>query len=148
MPAIPIIALGAAVVGAGAAVVGTINSTKAANRANDAAQSQYSYERQLNQNKYTQSRRDAIRSARISAGATQQAGENQGASATSAAIGGLGSIQSQLNTNISFLDTQHSLADSAGAQAQIAQSARAAGAKWGAITEAGIALFNTASKYV
>jgi hypothetical protein len=49
-------------------------------------------------------KREAIREARIAQATVQNAAENQGASGSSAELGGVGSIQSQLNTNLGFLD--------------------------------------------
>lgn len=49
-------------------------------------------------------RRDAVRQARIAMAATSQNAANQGASTSSAFQGGYGSIQSQLGSNLSFLD--------------------------------------------
>lgn len=56
-------------------------------------------------------RRDAIRQARIASANLTQAGETQGASTSSAAAGGLASVGSQLNSNLSFLDQNKVLAD-------------------------------------
>lgn len=54
-------------------------------------------------------KRQAIRDARIKRASIIQAGENQGASESSAVAGGAGSIQSQLAGTTSFLDQVGSL---------------------------------------
>ena len=138
MPAAAIIA------GVGLAVtaVGTVATISAQNKAAAAQKKQYAYERQIQTNKSVRERRDAIRAARLTQGALVQAGANQGASDTSAALGGLGSIQSQLDSNLSFLDTNTSLANRAGQQAGIAKTAETAASNWGAITALGMAVFN------
>jgi hypothetical protein len=61
-------------------------------------------------------RRDSIKAARLAYSTSQQTAENQGASFTSSSEGGLGSIQSQLGSNLSFLDTDMRLADAASVQ--------------------------------
>lgn len=144
----PAVLIGAAVVGAAATVAGTVGSIKAQNKANKMAKQQYAYERQANNNKIARERRDAIRAARLTQGALVQTGATQGASDTSAALGGLGSIQSQLNSNLSFLDTQSSLADKAGAASLARQNAAANAQNWGAISSLGMQIFQTASSRI
>lgn len=143
MPAAGVILAGAAIVGAGAAVVGTVKTIDAQNKMAKAQRQQYKYERQLNQNRAVRERRDAIRAARISSANLVQTGENSGGSGTSAFLGGLGSIQTQLNNNLSFLDTQQSLADKASVQSQKAAAAANSAQKWGTVTDLGMAVFNT-----
>ena len=138
MPVLPI----AAAVGAAAAVVGTAATIKAQNRANSMAKQQYAYERQMQQNRTVRERRDAVRAARLTGGALVQTAANQGASDTSAALGGQGSIQSQLNNNLSFLDTQSSLADKAGGASVARQSAINNAQNWGAISDLGMKVFS------
>lgn len=58
-------------------------------------------------------RKEAIRAARASRGMAQQAAVNQGAEGSSVSLGGLGSIDSQLGSNLSFLDQFNSLSDQA-----------------------------------
>ena len=61
-------------------------------------------------------RREAIRAARLSQANAVMAGENQGVSGSSGVAGGVGSIQSQLNSNLSFLDRFNTLTDAASQQ--------------------------------
>ena len=56
-------------------------------------------------------RRDSIRQARMAYGASQQAAANQGVAESSSAQGGQGSIISQLNSNLSFLDKMQTFSD-------------------------------------
>ena len=65
-------------------------------------------------------RRDAIKASRQAYAQSTQNAENQGASMTSSSIGGLGSIQSQLSSNLSFLDQFNTLTDQASVQIGIA----------------------------
>lgn len=140
-----------AVIIAGAALavtaVGTVATISAQNKAAKAQKKQYAYERQIQTNKSVRERRDAIRAARMTAGSLIQTGENQGASGTSAALGGLGSIESQLNSNLSFLDTNTSLANRAGAAAGQARSAQNAASNWGQVTQLGMTVFSAAGGF-
>lgn len=65
-------------------------------------------------------RRDAIKASRLAYAQASQNAENQGASFTSSSEGGLGSIQSQLAGNLSFLDQYNTLTDQASVQIGIA----------------------------
>ena len=141
MPAAAIIAG----VGLAVAAVGTVKTIQSQNKMAKAQKQQYAYERQIQTNKSVRERRDAIRAARMTQGALVQTGENRGASGTSAALGGLGSIESQLNSNLSFLDTNTSLANRAGEQAGKARSAATAAGNWGAVSQLGMQVFSTAS---
>lgn len=132
-------------VGTAIAAAGTVATISAQNKAAKAQASQFAYEKQINQNRSAQERRSAIRTARMTTGALVQAGANQGAENTSALAGGLGSIGSQLDTNLSFLDTQQSLAGRAGDAVSEARTASSQGAKWGAVSSLGMAIFNNSS---
>ncbi len=70
--------------------------------------------RRQEQLKSLQERRNYIRSARASAAKAAQAAANQGASNTSAAQGGLGSIISQAGAGLSFLDQYNTLSTQIG----------------------------------
>ena len=141
MPWAAVAAVGS-VIGAGAAVVGTINSAKAANRANAATQESMKYQRQMDNYKAARERVQAIRSARLAAGTSLQSAANQGAMNTSASIGSMGSIASQLNSNLSFLDTNNKLSDMASQKLGEAAQHRASAELWGSIAGAGSSLFN------
>lgn len=59
------------------------------------------------------SKRDAIRQSRIAYANSQSAAENQGSALSSSSQGGLGSIVSQVNDNLSFLDQYGFMSDQA-----------------------------------
>ena len=141
MPAVPVIAAVGAVVGAGAAVASAVNAGKA----NKAAAKQYAFERQIATNRAAKQRRDVIRQARLARGALQQTIANSGgAGDSSIALGALGSIQTQLAGNLSFLDTNQKLADHAGFQANKANAARGRADLFGSVSQFGFSVFNAA----
>lgn len=141
MPAVPIIAAVGAVVGAGSALASTIQ----AGRASRAAQEQYRFERQLATNRSAKARRDQIRSARLQQGALRQTVANSGgAGDSSIALGALGSIQSQIASNLSFLDTNQKLADLAGFQANRATIATQKSNLYKGVSQLGFQVFNAA----
>lgn len=139
----PVAAL-AAVVGAAAAVAGTAASISNASKARKASRKQSNFERQIAQNRSTKERRDAIRAARLTSGVIEQNAANQGSSSTSSFLGGLGSITSQLNSNLSFLDTQKALSDQASIQAGNVNSAQSKAANWSAVAGLGVTVFKAA----
>lgn len=144
MPALPVIAAVGAAVGAGAAVVGTIKSVKAQGKAAAAQQQEFKYQRQIDNYKAARERTQAIRQARLSRGTALQAATTQGAGGgqTSASLGGLGSIDSQLQSNLSFLDTSNKLSDLASEAAGRASKYGAAAQIWGSVASAGVQVFN------
>lgn len=140
MPAIPIIAGVAAVASVGA----TVASISSANKARKAQQRQNRYERQIQANRSARERIQAVRSARIASGALTQGAETRGASTTSGFLGGLGSIQSQLNSNLSFLDTQTRLSDAASVQAGRASNYNAQSQIWAGVSDVAKSVFTAA----
>jgi hypothetical protein len=82
-------------------------------------------------------RKEAIRAARLATGGALQAGVTQGVADTSAALGGLGSIQTQLNQNLSFLDQFNSLSDQAGLAIGKANKQASKAAVWNQVAEFG-----------
>ena len=141
MPVIPI----AAGVAAAAAVVGTAKTISSQNKANKLAKEQFAYEKQLNNNKVARERRDAVRAARLTGGSILQAANNQGASESSAALGAQGSIISQLDSNLSFLDTSKKLTDLAGQASVQRQGALNTASNWGAVTNLSMQVFGVAA---
>lgn len=142
----PVVAV-AAVVGAAAAVGGTVIAAKQASKARKLQKQQYAFERQLAQNRSMRERRDAIRAARLATGAAVSNAANQGALDTSASIGGLGSISSQLNSNLSFLDTNQKLSDQAGLAASRANSALSKMQTAQSISQLGMTVFSAAGGF-
>lgn len=144
MPALPVITAVSAVAGAGAAVVGTAKSISAQKKAARAQGEQFKYQRAMDNNRAARERVQAVRAARLSYGQTSQAAVNQGAENSSASLGGLGSIASQLNSNLSFLDTNNRISDLATAAGARAAKAGAAAEVWGAVAGAGMKVFDAA----
>lgn len=143
MPAVPVIAAVGAVVGAGAAVASAVQASKA----RKAQQKQYAFERQLATNRAAKERVNAIRTARLATGALVQTAANSGAANSSIALGALGSISSQLNANLSFLDTNQKLADQAGFYASKANIAQSKSATYGNISALGMQVFSSAGGF-
>lgn len=147
MPALPFIAAGAAIIGAGAAVVGTINSARAAGRQYDAQKKESIYNRQIQNNRAAKERRDAIRAGRLASANLAQMAENTGGSSTSAALGAMGSIQSQINSNISFLDTNQKLSNQAASAAGEAARFGYQAQLWSSVSQVGQTVFNAAGGF-
>lgn len=138
MPAVPIIAAVGATVAAGA----TVASAVQAGKARKAQKEQYKYERQLQTNRAAKERVNAVRAARLSQGALMQTASNSGAGESSVALGALGSIQSQLNSNLSFLDTNQKLSNQAGFYASKANIASSKAATWQGVAGLGMQIFS------
>ena len=138
-------ALIVAAVGLGAAAVGTVasisNATKSANRQKEASK----LDQQRNNLAAAKERRDAIRAARQAYATAAQAGENQGASTTSASQGGLSSIGSQINSNLSFLDGYKALTDAASVQLGQAAAFNTKANMWGSVAAAGKSVANSST---
>lgn len=100
-------------IGLGIAAVGTYSSIKNQKKAAKQQKKAIKAQRAQDNLRAAQERREAIRNARISAGQVEQNAANQGVADASATLGGLGSIESQLNQGLSFLDTYNRLSDQA-----------------------------------
>lgn len=97
--------LGAVTVGTGiAGIVAQNNSANAQKQANALSQQQADLSAAREQ-------RNAIRQTRIAAAEAEQNSETQGVSQSSSAQGGRESIQSQGDSNISFLDQTHTISN-------------------------------------
>lgn len=147
MPAVGIIAAGAAVVGAGAAVVGTVQSAKFQKKSMRAQKEAAKFERQKNELQSMRQRVDAVRQARAAQATVRQAAENQGVSGSSVAQGGQASIISQMTGNLSFLDQYGFLSDQASQSLQKAANAQGNADMWSSIAGAGFALFGTSGGF-
>lgn len=99
---------------AAAAIIGTVGSIYSSNQASKATKKASQAQRKQETLRAAVERRREIKNARFANAMAVQAGENQGVAESSGALGGQGSIQSQLSSNLSFLDRQESLADYAG----------------------------------
>ena len=109
MTAIPALILATTVVATGASIYQGQQSQKAQTKA-------LNFQRQQSALQSAMQKRQAIRQARIVAGASTQMANNTGAANSSSAEGAYGSIQSQLSGNLSFLDQNQTLADQASVQ--------------------------------
>ena len=115
--------------------VASISSTQhAAKQSNKAAEAQ----RKQQELAGARERSNAIRQARMAYASNAQGAEAAGVSTSSASLGGLGSVQSQLNSNISFLDKNQELADQGSIALGKMRSAEANASSFGAV--AGLAL--------
>lgn len=90
-------------------------------KAQEAAARAAKFQRRQQQLEEYRAKRQIVREAYIARGNAAQGAENQGASGTSASLGGLGSIQSQMGSNISFLDKYGALSDKISNQTAKAQ---------------------------
>jgi hypothetical protein len=86
------------------AAVGTGYSIYQGERASKQAKKATQLQRQASDLQAVRQKRDAVRQARLAYAQAQAAAENQNVSSSSAAQGGQGSIVSQLQDNLSFLD--------------------------------------------
>lgn len=143
MPAVPIIAAVGATVAAGATVASAVQAGKARKE----AKAQYGFERQLATNRAGRERVSAIRAARLQQGALMQTAVNSGAETSSIALGALGSIQSQLGSSLSFLDTSQKLATRAGDAASRANIHQSRSQTWGAISSTAFQVFGMAGGF-
>lgn len=103
--AAPVISLVAAGVGVAATVAGTVASIKSQKEQRKAARAQA----RIAELQRSRERRDTIRRARIARAQIENQVGSAGLLASSTATGGTGSIQSQLGSNLSFLDQAGSL---------------------------------------
>lgn len=95
--------------------------------------------------KAARERREAIRNARISSANMTQGAVNDGVSGSSAALGGLGSIASQLNQGLSFLDGQNALADQASVALGKANQAGVTAQGWAKASGLAMQVFSSAA---
>lgn len=89
-------------------------------------------------------RRDAIRQARLAQGALATKGASQGVQNSSGVLGGQGSIQSQLNNNLSFLDQYNALSTDASINLDKAATATGWSSDFGKISDLGMTVFGNA----
>ena len=106
------ILLGSLAVSAGSAYSSNQNQRRMVSSQNKAIDAQ----RQQNELQAARQQRDAIRSSRAARAKALNAGASQGAMGSSGNLGGLASIQSQLGSNLSFLDSYNRLSDVASEQ--------------------------------
>lgn len=100
-------------IGLAVSAAGTYMSIKAQKKQAKAQKQAVRAQRAQDNLRAARERREAIRNARIATGGVEQNAANQGVSGSSMALGGLGSIESQLNQGLSFLDSYNKLSDQA-----------------------------------
>lgn len=133
----PAVGVAAAVIGATAAVGGTIASMKASKKQARLMRQSQAFERQKTELQSARQRTQAIREARTSYASVQQAAENQGVATSSVAQGGQSSISAQLGSNLSFLDQYGYLSDQSGRALSRANSAGSNASMWAGVAEIG-----------
>jgi hypothetical protein len=132
------IAVGALAVGVGVAAVGTLKNAKNTKKEAQALQAQTALQRQQAQLQGMRQRMDAVRTGRQALAQVQQSAENQGVATSSNALGGEGSVVSQMMSNVSFLDSYNNLTDRAEVQADKAAKYKVKADMWGAIGNLGM----------
>jgi ABC-type transporter Mla subunit MlaD len=133
-------------IGLGLGAVGSYMSVKAQQKQVKLQKKAITAQRAQDNLKAARERREAIRNARIAAGSLEQSAANQGVSGSSAALGGIGSINQQLNQGLSFLDAYNKLSDQA---TELIGKANAAGAKaneYSQIGQFGMQVFGSATQ--
>lgn len=133
----PAVAAAAAVVTVGS----TVMSMKAQKKQAKLMRRAQKFERQKSELQSARQRTQAIREARSTLAGAQQSAENQGVATSSVAQGGQSSIQSQLNSNLSFLDTFNRLSDQAGKSLDRAAKAGANAGMWAGVAEIGAQVY-------
>lgn len=113
-----------------AAIFGAVEGSKSASAARKSQQAQ----RDQQNLRAAQERRQSIRNMRMAYATAQQNQENQGVAGGSAQ-GGLGSIITQGNANLSFLDDQMLAANKAGMYADKAAKHEATSNMWGSLSK-------------
>lgn len=101
--------IGSMAVSAGSAYMSNKNAKASVKAQNQAL----AYQQEQNSLASMRQKRDAIRQARIARAQVQTTAATQGVSQASSAQGGQGSIVSQLNDTLSFLDTWNKYSDAA-----------------------------------
>ena len=134
-----------AAVALGTVAVGTAVQIQQGRKAAKASAASAELDRKRMNLQNARERRNAIKATRASAAQIQQNAENQGASGTSMAAGGQGSVQSQGAANLSFLDQYNTLTDMASIQLGRANRAASRASEAGAIADLGWAAFGQQS---
>lgn len=126
--------------------VGTATSISSGRRAAAAQREATAFQQKQANLQNARTQRDTIRQARMAWAQAQQAAENQGVSGSSSSQGGLGSIASQLNDNLSFLDQYGFYSDQASRALGRANKASASADMWGSIANTGMTVFNNSDR--
>ena len=138
MPPLAIVAA----VGVGVMAVGTAMSIKNQQKMLKETKKANKFERQRSELTSARQKTQAIREARSALATSRQSAENQGAAATTTAQGGQGSIISQMNSNLSFLDSYGFMSDQMSKHMGRAQSAQTASGMWGQVAQVGATMYS------
>jgi hypothetical protein len=131
-----------AAAGLAIAAVGTAASLANQKKALKETKKANKFERQRAELTSARQKTQAIRETRVAQANSVQAAENQGVSNSSTAQGGQGSIISQMNSNLSFLDQYGFLGDQASKHMGKAQSAGARSSMWGQVADFGAQMYS------
>lgn len=115
------------------AVTGTAAAIESGKAASAGKKAQRAQQEQQNM-RYAMERRDIVRKMRMAQASAMQNAENQGVGTSSGAAGGQGSIVSQGNANLSFLDGSKAWSDIAGSFMNKSATHAASSAGWGALS--------------
>lgn len=135
-----------AIIGAAAMVVGTIGAFKSEKKAAKAAKQANQFERQKASLQSARQKMEAVREGRRALAEVQQNAENQGVSGSSVGQGGAGSVYSQTNSNLSFLDRYGYYSDQASKFLQKSADAKAQAGMWQSVAAAGEKVLDTSMK--
>ena len=119
-----------AAIGAIAGTASVIQSSKAASSQRKAQKIQ----RDADNLRAVQERRRTIREGRLREAAAQQNAWNQGVGTSSGASGGQGSIITQMNSGVSFIDDQQTAATQSGAWLDKASKQESLSNMWGSVS--------------
>jgi len=133
-----IIAVGSLAVSAGSGYASYKNQRKSIKQANAASE----YTKQQNNLAEARQKRDAVRQARIARALATNSSATQGVMDSSSSIGGLGSIQSQLRGELSFLDQFNRFGDQATTAMGRAQKYENRANTFGSVSKIALSAFN------
>lgn len=126
----------------GLTAVGTLKSMSASKDATKAQNRAIDLQQKSDEIKQARERRNVIREQRIKAAAATQNAANQGATTSSAASGGVGSVTSQANSSLGFLDSVGDLNASTTQQNKQANQFGADANMWASAANFGSTIFN------
>lgn len=132
-------------IGLAVSAAGTYMSIKAQQKQTRMMRKAQRAQRAQDNMKAARERREAIRSARIASAGVLQGSVNSGVENSSGALGGIGSIEQQLNQGLSFLDGMNTLSDQASTALGKANDYAAKAQTWSQVSDVGMKVFSNAS---
>lgn len=141
------LAIPLAIVGLAVGAAGTVMSYKQQKKQAKFQKRAQAAQRAQDNMRAARERREAIRNARIASAQITQNAANQNVAGSSAALGGIGSIESQLNQNLSFLDGMNRLADQASMNLGKAADAATSAGMWNSVAGLGMKVFSSAGSF-